>query len=44
MRLRAHPVVGLQGQAEVPGDKSLSHRALLLGALAVGESRISGLL
>jgi 3-phosphoshikimate 1-carboxyvinyltransferase len=28
----------------VPGDKSLSHRALLLGALAVGESRISGLL
>lgn len=44
MRLRAHPVAGLQGQAEVPGDKSLSHRALLLGALAVGESRISGLL
>ena len=28
----------------MPGDKSLSHRALLLGALAVGESRISGLL
>ena len=44
MRLRAYPAAGLQGQAPVPGDKSLSHRALLLGALAVGESRISGLL
>ena len=44
MRLRAHPAAGLQGQVGVPGDKSLSHRALLLGALAVGESRISGLL
>jgi 3-phosphoshikimate 1-carboxyvinyltransferase len=28
----------------VPGDKSISHRALILGALAVGKSRISGLL
>ena len=28
----------------MPGDKSVSHRALILGALAVGESRISGLL
>jgi 3-phosphoshikimate 1-carboxyvinyltransferase len=28
----------------VPGDKSISHRALILGALAVGETRISGLL
>ncbi len=44
MRLRAHPVAGLRGRARVPGDKSISHRALLLGALAVGESRISGLL
>jgi 3-phosphoshikimate 1-carboxyvinyltransferase len=44
MRLRAHPAAGLLGRAEVPGDKSLSHRSLLLGALAVGESRISGLL
>ncbi len=44
MRLRAHPAAGLRGLASVPGDKSLSHRALLLGALAVGESRISGLL
>ena len=28
----------------VPGDKSISHRALILGALAVGETRITGLL
>ena len=34
----------LQGVAEVPGDKSISHRALILGALSVGETRISGLL
>ncbi|HEU0221166.1 MAG TPA: 3-phosphoshikimate 1-carboxyvinyltransferase, partial [Paracoccaceae bacterium] len=35
---------GLKGRAEVPGDKSVSHRALILGALAVGETRITGLL
>src|SRR5579872_7122189 len=34
----------LSGQARVPGDKAISHRALILGALAVGETRISGLL
>jgi 3-phosphoshikimate 1-carboxyvinyltransferase len=34
----------LTGQARVPGDKSISHRALILGALSVGETRISGLL
>jgi 3-phosphoshikimate 1-carboxyvinyltransferase len=34
----------LKGTAEVPGDKSISHRALILGALAVGETRIFGLL
>ncbi len=34
----------LRGTAEVPGDKSISHRALILGALAVGETRVSGLL
>ena len=34
----------LQGVAEVPGDKSISHRSLILGALAVGETRITGLL
>ena len=34
----------LKGRVRVPGDKSISHRALILGALAVGETRISGLL
>jgi 3-phosphoshikimate 1-carboxyvinyltransferase len=34
----------LNGVATVPGDKSISHRALMLSALAVGESRIEGLL
>jgi 3-phosphoshikimate 1-carboxyvinyltransferase len=34
----------LTGNVRVPGDKSISHRALILGALAVGQTRISGLL
>jgi 3-phosphoshikimate 1-carboxyvinyltransferase len=34
----------LRGRVRVPGDKSISHRALIFGALAVGETRISGLL
>ena len=34
----------LTGRARAPGDKSISHRALIFGALAVGETRISGLL
>ena len=34
----------LTGKVRVPGDKSISHRALILGALAVGRTRISGLL
>jgi 3-phosphoshikimate 1-carboxyvinyltransferase len=34
----------LAGAVVVPGDKSMSHRALMLGAMAVGETRISGLL
>jgi len=34
----------LQGRIRVPGDKSISHRALILGALTVGETAISGLL
>jgi len=35
---------GLQGQISVPGDKSISHRALMLGAIASGETIIEGLL
>ncbi|MDQ2082086.1 3-phosphoshikimate 1-carboxyvinyltransferase [Xanthobacteraceae bacterium Astr-EGSB] len=34
----------LTGRLHVPGDKSISHRSLILGALAVGRTRISGLL
>ena len=34
----------LKGVAEVPGDKSISHRSLILGALTVGETRVRGLL
>lgn len=34
----------LQGVADVPGDKSISHRALILGALSVGRTEITGLL
>jgi 3-phosphoshikimate 1-carboxyvinyltransferase len=42
--LTAHPIEALAGEARVPGDKSISHRSLMLGALAVGETRIAGLL
>src|SRR3546814_477495 len=34
----------LQGRIAIPGDKSISHRALILSALAVGTSRVTGLL
>ncbi len=34
----------LLGEAHVPGDKSISHRSLILGALSVGETKITGLL
>ena len=34
----------LRGVAEVPGDKSISHRSLIFGAMAVGETQITGLL
>src|SRR5215472_9793900 len=39
-----HPHAPLTGKIRVPGDKSISHRALMLGALAVGRTEISGLL
>lgn len=40
----ARPSGNLRGRIEVPGDKSISHRALMLSAIALGESCISGLL
>ena len=42
--LEARKSAALSGRVRVPGDKSISHRALILGALAVGETQISGLL
>ncbi len=42
--MTSHPCGPLQGEAHVPGDKSISHRSLILGAMAVGETRITGLL
>ena len=41
---RFSPRGPLTGRIRVPGDKSISHRSLMFGALAVGRSRISGLL
>ncbi len=38
------PGAGLSGSVAVPGDKSVSHRALMFSALAVGRSRVEGLL
>jgi 3-phosphoshikimate 1-carboxyvinyltransferase len=40
----ARPGARLRGEARAPGDKSTSHRALILGALAHGETQITGLL
>jgi 3-phosphoshikimate 1-carboxyvinyltransferase len=42
--LTARPSARLSGRIRVPGDKSISHRALILGALSTGTTRISGLL
>lgn len=41
---RAEKSGPLKGTVTIPGDKSISHRALMLGACAVGETRITGLL
>ncbi|HEU4820422.1 MAG TPA: 3-phosphoshikimate 1-carboxyvinyltransferase [Qipengyuania sp.] len=44
MKLTASPGSALKGEAAIPGDKSCSHRALILSAMAEGETRITGLL
>ncbi|MFC0205386.1 3-phosphoshikimate 1-carboxyvinyltransferase [Novosphingobium soli] len=41
---RFQPRGPLRGRIRVPGDKSISHRSIMLGALAVGETRVTGLL
>jgi 3-phosphoshikimate 1-carboxyvinyltransferase len=40
----ARPGGNLSGRLRVPGDKSISHRSIMLGSLAVGETRVSGFL
>ena len=40
--MRIDPAASLQGDVAVPGDKSISHRALLVGSLAAGTSEIRG--
>ena len=42
--MTSRPCGPLKGVADVPGDKSISHRALILGAMAVGRTNITGLL
>lgn len=44
MKLVARPDGPLTGEAAIPGDKSCSHRALIFGAMATGDTRITGLL
>jgi 3-phosphoshikimate 1-carboxyvinyltransferase len=44
VRLRVRPVGRLAGSARVPGDKSISHRAALLGAIAEGVTEVEGFL
>ena len=41
---RFMPTGPLRGTIRVPGDKSISHRSIMLGALAVGETKVTGLL
>ncbi len=42
--LAAHASGPLKGRVRVPGDKSISHRALMLGAISTGTTRLKGLL
>lgn len=44
MRIRVRPARRLSGRVAVPGDKSISHRAALFGALASGRTEITGFL
>ncbi len=40
--MRVEPVPALQGHVELPGDKSISHRAVLIGSICDGETRLRG--
>ena len=43
-QIKSHPSGPLRADVRIPGDKSISHRALMIAGVAVGESRIEGLL
>ncbi|MDZ7344097.1 MAG: 3-phosphoshikimate 1-carboxyvinyltransferase, partial [candidate division KSB1 bacterium] len=43
MKLLISPAQTIRGRISIPGDKSISHRALMLGAIAKGKTRIRGL-
>ncbi len=43
MNIKIKPVKKIVGELSVPGDKSISHRALMIGALALGQTKIKGL-
>lgn len=44
LKLKTNCTTGLHGTLQVPGDKSISHRGLMLGALATGTTRLTGFL
>ena len=44
LRFKAHPAMRVSGSLSVPGDKSISHRALMLSGIAEGVSEVSGFL
>ena len=44
MHFKLQPGGALNGEARVPGDKSISHRSVIFGALAEGTTRVTGLL
>lgn len=44
LSLRSHHITSLVGTFDVPGDKSVSHRSMILSAIAIGQTRVQGLL
>ena len=40
--MKIEPAKAIRGHIAVPGDKSISHRAVLVGAIADGETRVEG--
>ncbi len=44
VNFRVHPSPSISGKAVIPGDKSISHRAIILSAIADGNSKINNFL